>query len=83
MADSVVKAVKRGVEAGEVVRRQQVLQAFFDFVVMVETAGVDVFHERVPVGGQRGGVDAQGAGGDHGCVLWSFQREVNAVVRRR
>ena len=77
VADSVVKAVKRGVEAGEVVRRQQVLQAFFDFVVMVETAGVDVFHERVPVGGQRGGVNAQGAGGDHGvcAVVFSARGE--------
>ena len=77
VADSVVEAVKRGVEAGEVVRRQQVLQAFFDFVVMVETAGVDVFHERVPVGGQRGGVNAQGARGDHGvcAVVFSARGE--------
>ena len=55
------KAVKRGGEVGEVVRRQQVLQAFFDFVMPGKAAGVDVFDQRVPVFRQGFGADARGA----------------------
>ena len=39
----VVKAGKGRGDVGQVVRRQQVLQAFFDFVVAGKAAGVDVF----------------------------------------
>ena len=68
-AQRALKAVKRGGEVGEVVRRQQVLQAFFDFVVPGKAAGVDVFDQRVPVFRQGFGADARGAGGEHGCVF--------------
>ena len=61
-----VKAVESGFQVGKAVRRQQVLQTFFDFVVPGKAAGVDVFDQRVPVVWQGFGADARGAGGDHG-----------------